>query len=121
MVILRMANGALYQIDSSRRAAFGYDERIEVFGSDGMVVSERKPQGEVIRFTKEGVIGSPLHPGWFERMEPTFATAYDTFVQAVEGKSVDYPTLQDGLRAQQIAEAALVSLRNNTPVKISYT
>ncbi len=120
MVILTMANGAMYHIDSSRRAAYGYDERIEVFGSDGMIISERKPQGEVVRYTADGIISTPLHPGWYERLEPTFATALDAFVNTVEGIPTPYPTLKDGLRAQQIAEAAVESLRTKKSVTINY-
>ncbi|HET6821175.1 MAG TPA: Gfo/Idh/MocA family oxidoreductase, partial [Anaerolineales bacterium] len=56
----------------------------------------------------------------FERMEPTFYRALDTFIQAVEGKNAEYPTLMDGLKAQIIAEAAVESLRTNQPVKITY-
>jgi myo-inositol 2-dehydrogenase/D-chiro-inositol 1-dehydrogenase len=120
MLILKMPSGALYHIDNSRRAAYGYDERIEVFGSGGLIISERKPQHDVARYTGAGVTGAPLHPGWFERMEPTFALALDAFVEAVEGRPSAYPTLLDGLQAQLIAEAAAESLRTNMPVKITY-
>jgi myo-inositol 2-dehydrogenase/D-chiro-inositol 1-dehydrogenase len=44
----------------------------------------------------------------------------DTFIRAVEGENVEYPTLIDGLKAQMIAEAAVESLHTNQPVKISY-
>jgi myo-inositol 2-dehydrogenase / D-chiro-inositol 1-dehydrogenase len=120
MLVLRMPGGALVHIDNSRRAAYGYDERIEVFGSAGMVVSERKPQHEVTRYTSAGVVGTPLHSGWFERMEPTFELALDDFINAVEGQPSSYPTLMDGFRAQLIAEAAVQSLRTNMPVQIGY-
>jgi myo-inositol 2-dehydrogenase/D-chiro-inositol 1-dehydrogenase len=120
MLILRMASGALCHIDTSRRSAYGYDERIEVFGSEGMVQSNRKPTHEVTRYTGAQVVSAGLHAGWFERMEPSFALELDAFVATLEGKETAYPTLLDGLRAQLIAEAAVESLRTNRPVTIAY-
>src|SRR6266702_613050 len=120
MVILKMPDGALCHIDSSRRTTYVYDERIEVFGSKGMVQSRRKPSREVSLYTGTKVISDGLHPGWFERFESSFALALDAFISALEGKKVSYPTLMDGLRAQIIAEAAVESLHKNQPVKITY-
>ena len=120
MVILKMPGGVLCHIDSSRRTAYGYDECIEVFGSKGMVQSNRKPTREVSLYSGTKVISDGLHPGWFERFEPSFALALDAFISALEGKETPYPSLMDGLRAQIIAEAAVESLHRNQPVKITY-
>ena len=120
MVILKLPNGALCHIDNSRRSAYGYDERIEVFGSAGMVQSNRKPVREVSRYTGTQVISDGLHPGWFERLEGTFVLALDAFISALEGQESSYPSLMDGVRAQMIAEAAVESLHTNRPVKIIY-
>ena len=120
MVILKLASGALCHIDSSRRADYGYDERVEVFGSKGMAVSRRKPRREVTIYQGEKVISDGLHAGWFERMEPTFYQAVDALIRAMEGEQVEYPTLTDGLKAQLIAEAAVESLQTNRPIKIAY-
>jgi myo-inositol 2-dehydrogenase / D-chiro-inositol 1-dehydrogenase len=120
MVILKFASGALCHIDCSRRANYGYDERVEVFGSKGMALSERKPRREVTLYQGQKVISDGLHPGWFERMEPTFYQALDAFIKAVQGEKTEYPTLWDGLMAQVIAEAAVESLQSNQPVKITY-
>lgn len=120
MVILKLAGGALCHIDCSRRAAYGYDERVEVFGSKGMALSDRKPRRGVTLYQGEKVISDGLHPGWFERMEPTFYQALDEFIKAVRGEESEYPTLQDGLMAQMIAEAAVHSLKTNQPVRIDY-
>ena len=120
MLILKMPNGALCHIDNSRRTNYGYDERIEVFGSEGMVQSRRKPTREVSLYTGTQVISEGLHPGWFERFESSFALAFDAFICALEGQEIAYPSLMDGLRAQIIAEAAVKSLHTNQPVKITY-
>jgi myo-inositol 2-dehydrogenase / D-chiro-inositol 1-dehydrogenase len=120
MLIMKMPSGALCHIDNSRRSAYGYDERIEVFGSQAMVQSKRKPVREVALYTGTKVVTDGLHPGWFERMEPSFRLALDAFISTVEGETVTFPTLLDGLRAQMIAEAAVESLQSNQPVKVAY-
>jgi myo-inositol 2-dehydrogenase / D-chiro-inositol 1-dehydrogenase len=120
MLILKLPGGAMCHIDNSRRAAYGYDERIEVFGSDGMVQSERKRRRDVTLYTGKKIVADGLHPGWYERIEPSFALALDAFIGSLEGNHAPYPSLADGLRAQLIAEAAVESLRTNKPVRIDY-
>jgi myo-inositol 2-dehydrogenase/D-chiro-inositol 1-dehydrogenase len=121
MLILKFADGALCHIDNSRHTGYGYDERIEVFGSQGLVESRRKPVREVALYKGSKVVEEGMFAGWFERMEPTFGLAIDAFAAALAGEAnTDYPTLQDGLRAQMIAEAAVESLHKNQPVKITY-
>jgi myo-inositol 2-dehydrogenase / D-chiro-inositol 1-dehydrogenase len=124
MMILKMPSGAMCHIDNSRRSAYGYDERIEVFGSNGMVQSKRKRTRDVSLYTgsREGtkVVSEGLHAGWFERMEPSFGLALDAFITTLEGGQASYPTLLDGLRAQMVAEAATESLHTNQVVKIEY-
>jgi myo-inositol 2-dehydrogenase/D-chiro-inositol 1-dehydrogenase len=120
MLILKLPSGALCHINCSRRADYGYDERVELFGSKGMALSRHKPRREVSLYKDGSVVSEGLHAGWFERMEPTFYQALDAFIRAVKGEKVAYPNLTDGLRAQMIAEAAVKSLQTNQPVKIEY-
>ena len=120
MLILRFPSGALCHINCSRRTNYGYDERVELFGSQGMAVSRRKPRRDVSFYKGESVISDGMYPGWFERMEPTFYQALDAFIKALEGEETEYPNLMDGLKAQMIAEAAIESLQSNVPVKINY-
>jgi len=120
MLILKFPSGALCHINCSRRTNYGYDERVELFGSQGMVVSRRKPRREVTVYKGDSVISEGLHPGWLERMEPTFYRALDALIKVMEGEEMEYPTLIDGLKAQIIAEAAVESLQTNQPVKITY-
>lgn len=120
MLILKFSSGAMCHINCSRRADYGYDERVELFGSKGMAVSHRKPRREVSIYRGGSIISDGLHPGWFERMEHTFYQALDAFIRAVQGEATEYPTLTDGLKAQLIAEAACESLKTNRPVQITY-
>jgi myo-inositol 2-dehydrogenase/D-chiro-inositol 1-dehydrogenase len=120
MLILKFASGALCHINCSRRAAYGYDECVELFGSQGMLVSRRKPRREVTVYKGESIVSDGLHAGWLERMEPTFYRALDALIKVMEGEKIEYPTLIDGLKAQMIAEAAIESLHTNQTVRITY-
>jgi len=119
-VTLRLPTGALVQIDSIRRTTYGYDERIEVFGSEGMAETQRRRTGAVSRYRAGQVVDDGLHPGWFERVQPTYAAALDHFVSAVEAGEAPIPSLADGLKAQAIAEAAVRSLRSGRTERIEY-
>lgn len=110
VVVLTFASGAMATIDSSRRSPYGYDERLEAFGSEGLVVSERKPVAHVSHFVRGKTFHQPMYAGWFERMEPTFFAELDAFITALESGASPSPSLLDGLKAQLIAEAALRSL-----------
>jgi myo-inositol 2-dehydrogenase / D-chiro-inositol 1-dehydrogenase len=120
IALLRMRGGALVQIDSARRTGYGYDERIEVFGAKGMVESRRQRHRGVSRYVGETIIEDGLHAGWFERMEESYVHALDAFVRAVRSGEPPEPSLDDGLKAQLIADAATESLHTGAPVKIAY-
>jgi len=118
-VTLRLASGALVQIDCTRRIGYGYDERIEVLGSTGMAEARRHRNGNVSRYTAGKVTDDGLHPGWFERVKPTYAAALAAFVNALEDGTPISPSLEDGLKAQAIAEAATRSLTSGRAEPIS--
>jgi myo-inositol 2-dehydrogenase / D-chiro-inositol 1-dehydrogenase len=118
IVSLRMASGALCQIDSSRRTAYGYDERVEVFGSEGMVESTRQSFRGVSIYQDRQIHRDGMYPGWFERIEQSYYQAIDAFLKAVESKTPPSPSLEDGLKAQLIADKATESMRTGRPVKI---
>ncbi|MCH4564258.1 Gfo/Idh/MocA family oxidoreductase [Halomonas sp. EGI 63088] len=115
---LRMASGALVQIDSTRRTRYGYDERVEVFGAQGMAESRRQPHRHLSVYKGREQVSDGLHADWLERIEPTFAAALDAFVAGLHGKDVDYPGAEAALRAQRIADAATRSLQTRAPVAI---
>jgi myo-inositol 2-dehydrogenase / D-chiro-inositol 1-dehydrogenase len=119
IVSLRMASGALCQIDSSRRAAYGYDERLEVFGSEGMLESGRQSFRGLSLYKGRQVLRDGLHPGWFERIEQSYYDAIDAFVRSVEKGTPPSPSLEDGLKAQLIADKATESLKTGQPMKMT--
>lgn len=120
IVSLRLSNGALVQIDCSRRAAYGYDERIEVMGSEGMIEARRHRDGAVTRYRRGETVDDAMHAGWFERLRPSYLGALEHFVEAVARGDGSGPGLIDGLRAQAIAEAATRSLQSGRSEPIDY-
>jgi len=117
---LTLPSGALVQIDSVRRTGYGYDERIEVMGSSGLVESRRNRRGNVARYGPGQVVEDGLHDGWFERVRPTYAATLAAFVDALE-QGVEPPVvLEDGLRAQAIAEAATRALASGRTEPVTY-
>ena len=120
MITLRMPSGALCHLDFSRRTAYGYDERIEVFGANGKVES-RHPIPVDVALYQGGVIRRQgLHQHWYERIESTYPVQLAAFVEALDDGGCGFPTLLDGLVSEAIADAGMRSLRDNRPMPIGY-
>lgn len=120
VAVLTLPSGALVQIDSVRRTGYGYDERIEVMGSTGLVESRRHHRGNVVHYGATGVVADALPPGWFERVEPTYAATLAAFVDALERGTTPPVTLEDGLVAQAMADAATRALVSGRTETIAY-
>lgn len=119
-ITLRLASGALAQIDCVRRTGYGYEERIEVFGSRGLAQARPHQVGTVRGYLAGEVFEDGLTPGWFERAEPTYAASLAAFVAALVQGRTPPVTLRDGLMAQAIAEAATRSLSSGRGERIDY-
>ena len=117
MVLLRMPSGALCHIENGRRAVYGFDERLEVFGARGMLQSRPPSVSAVARFEASG-IRTGRYPDLYG--EDSFAGLLDSFVTSLESGRPVEPSLAEGLQAQSIAEAAVESLGRNRPVTIAY-
>lgn len=119
-IALTLPSGAIAQIDCIRRTGYGYDERMEVFGSGGLLQVRPHRVGNVSRYAHGQVVEGGLHHGWFERVEPTYAASLAAFVAALSSGAPMPVTLRDGLKAQAIAEAATRSLQTGTTEPIDY-
>jgi len=119
LVTIRLRNGALATIDNSRKAAYGYDQRVEVFGSAGMVmVANRTPETH-IHFTAEGVHSSTPLYFFPERYLESYVAEMREFVSAVEAGSTPPVTGRDGLAPVLMGLAAAKSLKEGRPVKLA--
>ncbi len=119
IISLRFKNGALGVIDNSRQAVYGYDQRIEVFGSKGMISAENETANNTTWYTAEGV--TKEKPLWFflERYNDAFIQEESDFVEAcLTGKETPVGSF-DGLQPVKIAIAAKKSWEmGGAPVKV---
>ena len=119
IVMLRMRGGALAQLDNTRRTGHGYDERISLLGPQGVIESGSQAARGVTLWQGARCIQPGLYPDWFSRVEGSYYAHLDAFVRSLGGEAVpDLPGLLDGLRAQAIAEAAVLSLRQGQFVSV---
>lgn len=119
IVTLRFANGALGVIDNSRQAVYGYDQRVEVFGSKGSVAVTNDHPNTAEIATAEGIMrDKPLH-FFLERYNAAYTLETVMFIDSlVNGTSLPVEGF-DGLQAERIALAAKLSSHLKRPVKIS--
>jgi myo-inositol 2-dehydrogenase/D-chiro-inositol 1-dehydrogenase len=115
-VTLRTASGRIAQISNTRRAVFGYDQRIEVFGAAGMLAAGNRKSTSVERATASGYATDPAMPFFLERYADAYRLELDAFVRRLRGEKADIVSGADGLRALEIAEACDRSLRSRATV-----
>jgi myo-inositol 2-dehydrogenase/D-chiro-inositol 1-dehydrogenase len=118
VVQMRLSDNSFCQIDNTRRAVYGFDERIEVFGTLGMRQAGPNVFGSV-KAGKATILGVPIPQSFMERFERAFALAIDGFARFVLDEDRSVPMIEDGLAAQVIAEAATRSASERRPVRIA--
>jgi myo-inositol 2-dehydrogenase/D-chiro-inositol 1-dehydrogenase len=118
-VILATASGRQCTITNTRRATYGYDQRIEVHGSKGSVAAENHHQSRVIVANGTGYTRPPLLDFFMTRYVAAYAAEIAAFVEAVEQGTPTPTTGEDGLRALALADAALKSVAEGRVVKVS--
>ena len=119
MVQLRMSRGTLVHVNSSFRAAYGYDQRIEAFGEKGMLVSGNQRPTTLERHGKEGTRADPLLHFFIDRYAESYRRELDAFVRALEASAMPEIGLDDGRRALMIAEAGVRSAKTGVPVTLA--
>ncbi len=119
-VVMQTASGRQAILLNSRAAAYGYDQRVEAFGSKGMVISENRRPHHMVRagkgFTDHA---APLLHFFIERYREAFDAEIGAFVEAVETGRPAIVGFEDGRRALALAEAALRSIAEGRAVKVS--
>ena len=118
MIMLKFKNGVMGFIDNSRQAAYGYDQRIEVFGEKGALETKNDSESTMVKSNLYGVIQEKPLYFFLERYEQSFKTELECFADSIEK---DKPTIVnevDGLNAVLIAQAAKKSYETGLPVKI---
>jgi myo-inositol 2-dehydrogenase / D-chiro-inositol 1-dehydrogenase len=118
LVTLVHEDGCLTAIDNSRRAVYGYDQRVEVFGSGGMAVSENPPAHTGAVLTAEGQQRPALPYFFLERYLPSYVREWQAFVDAVATGKTPPASTADARAPLVIGLAALRSLDESRPVQI---
>ena len=119
VITLTFENGAIGVIDNSRKAVYGYDQRVEVFGSKGMAKAENNTPDNVLQYnTTGGVSALPLH-FFLERYEKAYRSCIQTFVDSVLQNTASPVDAHDGLMATAVGLAAGLSLKEKRPVKVA--
>lgn len=117
-VIMKTATGKLAQISNSRRATYGYDQRIEVHGSKGMLAAANVPETTITFASADGLRGDVVQNFFLERYAAAYRHELNAFIACVQDGSRPYPNGEDGLRAQILADAATISAQTGQPVKV---
>ncbi len=116
---LRAASGAIVTIVNSRHSAIGYDQRMEAFGSKGMLQVGNPLQNTVVLSNGHAVETRPPYPEFFlERYAEAYAAELGEFVKLVRGESSTSPTFEDGRAALILADAAQRSAETGAAVAV---
>ena len=119
-IILSTESGKQITINNSRRASYGYDQRIEVHGSLGMISSENQRPLSLEIASKKGFTKQPLHYFFMTRYKEAFNEEMKYFINALKNKEDLHPNENDALNALIIAETAMKSANLNKSLNIEY-
>lgn len=119
IVTLTYADGKLAVIKNSRRAGYGYDQRLEVLGADGLLQVNNMLESSVVKFTTDGVVSAKPTYFFLERYMPAYRAEWAAFVEAMQANNPMPVTLEDGVQALAMAEAAKQSLDTGKPVALA--
>ena len=118
IVQLRFANGALGVIDNSRQAVYGYDQRLEIFGSQGVLWADNQLQHGVHKLNQQNHSQANPHYFFLERYQQAYINELSAFHQAWLVKASSPVPGTAGLQALRIALAAKASLLSHKPVNV---
>ena len=119
IVTLRYAGGELAVIKNSRRAVYGYDQRVELLGSEGLLQAQNMLENTVVKSGTGGVTGAKPTYFFLERYMQAYKAEWSAFVAAITEGAALPVTLSDGVLALAMAEAATKSAKTGQPVLLA--
>jgi myo-inositol 2-dehydrogenase/D-chiro-inositol 1-dehydrogenase len=119
VITLRFANGVIGTIDNSRKAVYGYDQRVEVFGSKGMVAVSNNTPDTAVHSNAEGVHSSLPLFFFVERYTDSYIAEMRAFVECIQQDTMPPVTGVDGRIPVVMGYAARKSYQENRPVKLN--
>jgi myo-inositol 2-dehydrogenase/D-chiro-inositol 1-dehydrogenase len=117
-VMLKTAFGRIATITNSRRATYGYDQRIEVHGSAGLVRADNCRETTVEEADATGFRIEPALPFFLERYAEAYRRELQHFLECLAERRAPSPSGEDGLKAQLLADAATLACRTGKPVRL---
>ena len=118
VINMTLKNGVLATIQNSRKAVYGYDQRIEVLGSKGTLIAGNKLLHGVIKGTKDGFTSANPKNFFIDRYKESYQIEIADFIRSLSGEVVDHAGVEDGLHALKIGLAANKSLLQNKPIQL---
>ena len=118
VITLQMENGAIAVIDNCRKAVYGYDQRAEVFGSEGMVAVSNDSQSSAVISNADGVTGEKPMFFFLERYMDAYGKEIGAFIDAIVNDKETPLNVMDGLKPVLMGLAAKKSCEEHRPVKI---
>ena len=118
VVTMAYADGKITVIKNSRRAAYGYDQRIEILGSEGLLQAENIVENSVVKSTSAGVLSAKPKYFFLERYTAAFKAEWDAFVKSIQDHKPVPVTLEDGVAALAMAEAATQSQSTGKSIQL---
>ena len=119
VVTLTYADGRIAVIKNSRRAVYGYDQRVELLGSGGLLQAQNMLENTVVKSTSQGVNHAKPTYFFLERYMSAYAAEWAAFVAAITDSTPIPVTLDDGVAALAMAEAATRSAKTGAPVSLA--
>ncbi len=119
IVTLKFANGAMGVIDNSRQAVYGYDQRLEVFCSNGVAMADNEVENVAVKGMKDGYHSARLPYFFMNRYASCYVEEVRQFIECVRDDKPTPTTGKDGRAAVVLGYAAWKSYRENRPVKVS--
>jgi len=119
VITLKFVNGAVGAIDNSRRAVYGYDQRLEVFCSNGTAMANNEAETTIMKGDPDGFHSAPPPHFFMQRYAPCYVDEVRQFVECVRDDLPTPTTGADGRAAVVLGYAAGKSLHENRPVKVS--
>jgi myo-inositol 2-dehydrogenase/D-chiro-inositol 1-dehydrogenase len=115
-VTIRTRKGRLCQINTSRRAAYGYDQRFEVMGSLGLLQCGNHTPTEVVQWNANGIHADKPEAFFLQRYAAAYRLEIAHFFETLQSGGTFKTTIADGVAAQKLADAATASYKSGLPV-----
>ena len=117
-IVLRTKSNKLCVISNTRRSGYGYDQRVEAYGSRGMAATGNERLDSVEIWSEAGALASPIRPNFLSRYMTSYARELDHFADVLAGRAKPQVGYAEGLQALAWADACAESARTNAVVKL---